>query len=131
LKKIKTITLIFFLNLTFSTQLLAESNRTFSLFYGWGELFNGKSYRAGFGSYELDYNLGQGLGIVKNFYSGNAYISFSPLFILKDSHLGLYGAVGYDFTFFNFLYIKTEFNTATSFSNYGASQAILGLGVYW
>ena len=83
------------------------------------------------GNYELILNMNQGLGIIKNFYFGNSYFSVTPLYITKDSFIGFYGAVGYDYQFWKWFYLKAEFNTATSFKNYGASQAILGLGVMW
>ena len=110
---------------------LEANARSYSLFYGFGELFNPHSYRAGISNYEAILNVNQGFGIIKNFYYGNSYVSFTPLFITKDANIGIYGAIGYDYTFWRLFYLKMEFNTATSIGNYGASQAIIGLGLYW
>jgi hypothetical protein len=126
LKKIKYFFILIILTLS-----LEVSARSFSLFYGFGELYNPHSYRAGMGNYEFVVNVNQGLGVIRNFYFGDAYVSFTPLFITKDKSLGVYGALGYDYTFWKWFYIKAELNTATSIKNYGASQATLGLGLVW
>jgi hypothetical protein len=123
--------IIFLIIFLISTTLHASSSRSYSALYGFGELYNPRSYRVGFSSYEIILNKNQGAGVIKNFYSGNSYLSFSPFYLMKDGKPGIYGAVGYDYIFLKWFYIKMEFNSATSIGNFGASQAILGIGVVW
>jgi hypothetical protein len=114
-----------------SLSCFAEDNRKFSLFVGLGELYNVHSYRLGISSWEIG-KMNNGVGAVaKNFYAGNSYVSFGPAITFGAGGGGVYGAVGYDFTFFNFLYLKTELNAAATFDNYNIGTAMIGLGIYW
>lgn len=129
MKKILLLLLLSFVS--FST--VAAEQKNYSLFVGFGELYSRTSYRVGIHSWEFGLLNKSALGITKNFYSDNKYISFGPAVVYSSakSSLGFFGAVGIDFTFFNWLYIKAELNAARSVSNYGFGSAMLGLGVYW
>jgi hypothetical protein len=109
----------------------AENNRNISFFVGLGELYNVHSYRIGISSWEFGKMNNGVAAIAKNFYSGNSYVSFGPGITYGAGGAGVYGAVGYDFTFFDFLYLKTELNAAATFNNYNFGTAMIGLGVFW
>ena len=116
-----------------TTTTFAANQKNFSLFGGVGELFVPSSIRIGLGSWEFGLLNKSALGITKNFYLDNKYISFGPTLINERARksFGFFGAVGVDFQFFNWLYIKTELNAARSFTNYGFGSALIGIGVYW
>jgi hypothetical protein len=101
---------------------------------GFGELYSPKSYRVGFGNWEVGLIEVGHFGLIQNYYSGSSYFSFGPTFDLITNKPGFFGAAGYDYTFTLWgtsLYIKTELNTATTVNNFSQGSFLLGLGVYW
>jgi hypothetical protein len=88
------------------------------------------SYRLGFGSVDIGLLNKRTVGVAQYFNFGSGYVSFGPAWVVTGS-IGLFGAIGYDFKFFNLFYLKTELNTATSIDNYSYGSAMIGLGVKW
>ena len=117
--------------MSFST--FAYTQKNFSLFGGLGVAFLPASIRIGISNWEFGLLNKSATGVTKSFYSDNKYISFGPALIDERAKrsFGFFGAVGVDFQFLNWLYIKTELNAARSISNYGFGSGLIGLGIYW
>lgn len=102
----------------------------FRLMVGAGTLYTPSSYRLGVGTVDIGLLNARTIAVAQYFNFGRAYFSFGPAYIITGS-VGLFGAIGYDFKYFNLFYLKTELNTATSINNYSYGSALVGLGVYW
>lgn len=124
---------IFISILLLNTSLYAAEDQpgNFRLMVGIAEGLRPLSYRIGFGSTDFGILNSGTIGITTHFSSNSFYISLGPAYIATNSSAGLFGAVGTDFKFFNFIYLKTELNTSISIKNYSVGSGMVGLGIYW
>lgn len=128
------ISIAFFISLLTSFSVSANDQASnFRLLVGAGEGLGLGSIRFGFGSVDFGLLNKRAIGATTYFYSGRYYANLGPVWVSNNSSggLGLFGAIGTDFKFFNFVYIKTELNSTVSINNYSYGSALVALGIYW
>ncbi len=98
---------------------------------GIGEGLRPLSFRYGFSNVDIGMLNVNAIGIASYLGSSQYYASFGPVYMLTSETIGFFGGLGMDFKFFNFLYLKAEFNTSISINNYSAGSGMIGIGIFW
>jgi hypothetical protein len=102
----------------------------FHVYGGVGEIFGLSTIRFGMKDIEVGLLNRKGFGITKLFYQDNIFAQAGGI-INANASLGLFGGLGIEWDFWNFISLRTEANISHGFDNYASSEVILGLVVFW